>query len=319
MKNIFYCFFLLSLITGCIDKIELKEANVPRKLIVDGTVTNLPGPYFVTLSYSEPFNSTKITELVSGATVTVSDNLGNIYPLSAFTNGVYKTDSASFRGVVGRSYSVNIKTLDGKQYKSRPESILPPVPIDSITSRFVPGQIRTASFEVSVKVKDPSVSGNFYRWKWRNYDTIDICRITRTKNDGGSFVFLAPCCQKCWQITTCYGCLALFSDDLTNGKTFTQKVANIPFDNSYDYYMQIDQYSISKENYARFLSVYSFGIVSKENDIDLSARRDVISRKGTTSPRCAHWSRTVLRWEWISRRPSTWNSHWVRRSRWRRN
>ena len=249
MKNIFYCIFLLSLITGCIDKIELKEANVPRKLIVDGTVTNYPGPYFVTLSYSEPFNSTKITELISGATVTISDNLGNIYPLSAFTNGVYKTDSASFRGVVGRSYSVNIKTLDGKQYKSRPESILPPVPIDSISSRFVPGQIRTASFEVSVKVKDPSVSGNFYRWKWRNYDTIDICRITRTKNDGGSFVFLAPCCQKCWQITTCYGCLALFSDDLTNGKTFTQKVANIPFDNSYDYYMQIDQYSISKENY----------------------------------------------------------------------
>lgn len=243
--------FLLSIVlffNSCIDKIELKEPNLVPKLIVDGTVSNLPGPYVVTLSYSVPFNSTKITELVSGATVSISDNMGNIYPLKQVTNGVYQTDSASFRGIVGRSYSIYIKTLNGREYQSKPETILQPVSVDSVTSKFVP-QSLISGFDVFVKVKDPSVSGNFYRWKWRSFDTIDICRTARVKDPSGSFVYLSPCCQKCWEIKTCYGCLALFSDDLINGKTFTQKVANIPYDNTHDYYMQIDQYSISKENY----------------------------------------------------------------------
>jgi Domain of unknown function (DUF4249) len=249
MKNILFCFLIIFFFNSCIDKVELKEPNIARKLIVDGSVTNLPGPYFVQLSYSVPFNSTKITDLVSGADVSISDNLGNVYPLKAFTNGVYKTDSASFRGIVGRSYRVNIKTLENKQYQSKPELLLMPVPVDTVASKLVPSQTRGLSFDVFVKTKDPSVSGNYYRWKWRNYELIDICLLSRQKSDAGSFVYLSPCCQKCWQVSSSFGSLSLFSDDLVNGNNFTQKVANIPYDNTAPYYMQIEQYSISKENY----------------------------------------------------------------------
>jgi hypothetical protein len=249
MKKIVYCLFYCLFFNSCIDKIDLKVPDVPRKLIVDGAVTNLPGPYFVQLTYSVPFNSPKITDLISGAEVSISDNLGNVYPLKGFTNGVYKSDSASFQGIVGRLYSVNIKTLDNKQYQSKPELLRVPVPVDTVTSKYIPSQLRDKSFDVFVKVKDPSVSENYYRWKWRNYKAIDICQISRIKNETGSFVYLSPCCQNCWEITTSYGSLALFSDDLINGKTFTQKVANIPYDGIWEYYMQIEQYSVSKENY----------------------------------------------------------------------
>ena len=249
MKNILSCLFICFFFNSCIDKFALKEAPVARKLIVDGSVTNLPGPYFVQLSYSVPFISNNLTDPVNGADVSISDNLGNVFPLKDLSNGVYKSDSAAFKGIVGRTYQVNIKTLDNKQYQSKPEVLLTPVPVDTVTSKYVPTQTRAKGFDVFVKVKDPSVSENFYRWKWRNYEAIDICRISRLKNDAGSFVYLSPCCQPCWEITTSYGSLALFSDDLINGKNFTQKVANIPYDNIYDYYMQIEQYSVSKENY----------------------------------------------------------------------
>ena len=248
MKNIVFCFIICLFFASCIDKFEVKEATVSRKLIVDGTITNLPGPYFVQLSSSVPFNSPKLTDLINGADVSISDNFGNIYPLKDFSNGVYRTDSATFRGIVGRLYSLNIKTLDNRQYQSTPEKLLAPVPIDTVTSKYVP-QTLAKGFDVFVKVKDPSLSENYYRWKWRNYEAIDICRISRLKNDQGSFIYLSPCCQQCWEITTSYGSLALFSDDLINGKTFTQKIANIPYNNIYDYYMQIEQYSVSKENY----------------------------------------------------------------------
>jgi hypothetical protein len=250
MKKIIYSLFIISLLfTNCIDKIDLKEPNISKKLIVDGTVTNLLGPYTVTLSFSVPFNSVKLTDLVNGANVSITDNLGNIYPLKDASNGVYRTDSAAFRGIVGRSYSLNIKVLDGREYKSKPELLLAPVPVDSVTSKYVPTQTQAKGFDVFVKVKDPSVFENFYRWKWRNYEAIDICQTSRAKSDAGSFVYLSPCCQPCWEITTSYGSLALFSDELINGKTFTQKVANIPYNGTYDYYMQIEQYSVSKENY----------------------------------------------------------------------
>lgn len=249
MKNTVFGLILFLFFNSCIDKIELKEPNIPRKLIVDGSVTNLPGPYFVQLSYSVPFNSTKITDLISGADVSIYDNLGNVYPLKSFTNGVYKSDSATFQGIIGRSYSVRIKTLDNKQYQSNPEMLRTPVPIDTVTSKYIPTLTRAKGFDVFVKVKDPAVTENFYRWKWRNYKSLEICQISRTKSAGGSFVYLTPCCQKCWEITASYGSLALFSDNLTNGKTITQKIANIPYDGINDYYMQIEQYSISKGNY----------------------------------------------------------------------
>ena len=250
MKNI-VCYLILCLFfNSCIDKFDIKEPSVNRKLIVDGSITNLPGPYFVQLSTSVPFSSVKLTDPINGADVSISDNLGNVYPLKDASNGSYKTDSASLRGVVGRSYRVNIKTLDGKQYQSKPELLLAPVPVDTVVSKYVSSETRGKGFDVYVKVKDPSVSENYYRWKWRNFEAIDICRISRLKNDQGSFVYLSPCCEQCWEITTSYGSLALFSDDLINGNTFTQKIANIPYNNIYDYYMQIEQYSVSKENYA---------------------------------------------------------------------
>jgi hypothetical protein len=245
----YLAFLILCLFfNSCIDKVELKEPNVARKLIVDGTVTNLPGPYIVQLSYSVPFNSKKLTDLTNGADVTISDNLGNVYPLKSFNSGIYKTDSATFRGIVGRSYTLNIKTLDSKQYQSKSELLREPVLIDTITSKFIRSEISN-SFDVFVTAKDPSVSGNYYRWKWRNYEELDICYVARVRDERGSFVFLYPCCQRCWQITSSYGSLALYSDDLINGGTFKNKIANIPYDNIYDYYMQIEQYSISKENY----------------------------------------------------------------------
>jgi Domain of unknown function (DUF4249) len=248
LSRCFACFILSLFFNSCIDKVELKEPNVGRKLIVDGTVTNLPGPYIVQLSYSVPFNSKKLTDLTNGADITISDNLGNIYPLKSFNSGIYKTDSATFRGIVGRTYIVKIKTLDSKQYQSKLELLREPVPLDTVTSTYAPSEY-SKGFDVFATVKDPSVSSNYYRWKWLNYEELDTCYIKSVKNDQGRFVVRSLCCEPCWQITSSFGSLALFSDDLINGNTFTQKIANIPYNSVYDYYMRIEQYSISKENY----------------------------------------------------------------------
>jgi len=65
------------LLTSCQKVIDLKVKDASPKYVIEGNVTNLPGPYTVTLSRTTPFNTSWQFNGVGGATVTISDNMGN--------------------------------------------------------------------------------------------------------------------------------------------------------------------------------------------------------------------------------------------------
>lgn len=135
MKKVLYKPLILLFFAGtlftCIDPYSPKLDKFESLLVVDALVTDENISNYVILNHTKK-TAGDVSEKVSGALVTIKDDLGNSTTLSEKSAGVYKTDSLLFRGAVGRTYTLYIKTLDGQEYESE-ECLMNPVrDIDSL-------------------------------------------------------------------------------------------------------------------------------------------------------------------------------------------
>lgn len=133
------CFFLLIfiLIEGCVDPLDVPVPAIDYQLVVDGFITNEPGPYQVRLHRTRPLER-DLDQLVPerSAKVMLLDDAGNSELLTEVSDGVYQTSEAGIRGQVGRKYHLEIQTLVGKKLYTDPELLLPPGEMENITFQF---------------------------------------------------------------------------------------------------------------------------------------------------------------------------------------
>jgi hypothetical protein len=146
---------------GCqkIVSIDLNNAN-PR-LVIEGIVTDQPGPYSVKLSMSgDYFAPSLYFPPVSNALIVMTDNFGQTDTLKENTSGTYL--SSTLLGVPGSTYTLYVSS-QGKQYNatsSMPKKVL----IDTLYS-VVRNQSRGEGpgYDIYVAFKDPPELGNYYR------------------------------------------------------------------------------------------------------------------------------------------------------------
>ena len=101
----------------CVDPYTPKLSGYRNVMVVDGLVTNADNSYKVSLTESiEAQDSTPKT--ISDATVYITDDNGVRTDLLPAGNGIYKTDSLTFRGETGRTYQLHITRSDGNEYVS---------------------------------------------------------------------------------------------------------------------------------------------------------------------------------------------------------
>ncbi|HEY4062854.1 MAG TPA: DUF4249 domain-containing protein [Puia sp.] len=150
--------FLLLVLAGCQKVIDLKLNNASGKYVIEGNVTDLAGPYTVTIGQTGSVTSEYSFNGVSQAAVVIRDNAGNSETLQEKSPGVYQT--AVLSGVEGRTYYLSI-SLGGQRFTS--SSVMPyRVNLDSIYVASV------MNFDKSVRAvvpvfKDPPETGNSYR------------------------------------------------------------------------------------------------------------------------------------------------------------
>ena len=127
--------FIIALIVvtlcTCIDPYSPRLTGYSSLLVVDGLVTDANTSYSVKLSRTFQEQISGTTD-VSDATVSVSDDAGMISNLIYKGHGIYKTDSLSFRGTVGRTYVLHILTHEGEEYRSDPCLMQSVADIDTI-------------------------------------------------------------------------------------------------------------------------------------------------------------------------------------------
>ncbi|MDP4270803.1 MAG: DUF4249 family protein, partial [Bacteroidota bacterium] len=108
--NLIY-FVLIPFVVSCVSPYTPDISKYENLLVVDGELTNLPGPYEVKLSRSFKFHE-KTADPVTGAEVKIVDKSGSEVELWETSDGIYSTVDTTFRGVAGHSYQLQIKAGD---------------------------------------------------------------------------------------------------------------------------------------------------------------------------------------------------------------
>jgi hypothetical protein len=166
--------FLLLLLpfSSCIVRYYPKADEKEEKLVVVGLITDQPGPDTIKLSISNPVGKIELARPMRGCIVKISDDLGQMYTLKETKNGAYITDSASFRGVPGRVYTLHVKTPPSNgnlNYESFPMEMKPVPPIDSLyfeKKTFIEWPHPIDGCQIYFDVHDRDNTGKFYRWDY---------------------------------------------------------------------------------------------------------------------------------------------------------
>ncbi len=257
-------FFLLPLTVffcaiACVDPFDPKLQSEAKRLVIEAQLTTKLDFQYVYLTYDAPYNSdvSVFRDFVADAKVTLRDNLGNEFAffddpnqsnfIKLLTTGYNYRSVNKIQLVVGRTYQLFVETADKKKYESTPEKVIGVPKIEKVSNVF--REIKPAAylttergeFKVSITVKDIPNQKNYYRWDWYQIKKLDYCGIGRS-----AFII---CCEVCYEKRPCINCLELGNDNLIDGNSFSRFMTNVPYDANSNYYLVINQYSLTENAY----------------------------------------------------------------------
>jgi hypothetical protein len=144
---------------ACEKVIDLNIKDADTQLVIEGSVSNVPEYNYIKLNYSKSLSDANPFGIASGAIVSITDELGNNYPMTETEPGVYT--NPTLIGVPYTNYSMNVQ-LDGKTYTAN--SFLPgATPIDTLISFKNEGGFFGEGYSVVVYFFDKGNETNFYR------------------------------------------------------------------------------------------------------------------------------------------------------------
>lgn len=187
LKNRYGNIYLMLIVLGffvssCQKVINIDLNSASPQIVIQGNLSNVTTHDTVQISQTINFSDPNIFPAISGASVIINDNAGNIDTLFESPSGIYS--SPKITGVPGRTYNLTINA-NGKIYNST--STMPlPVNIDTLIVQSAP--FRRGALAVSVVFKDPPGIANYYRFieiindtvNQRNYLTSDQLQDGKT-------------------------------------------------------------------------------------------------------------------------------------------
>lgn len=176
---------ILSLIS-CQEKIDI-ELNTDKNLriVVDGMITDQPGPHYVKLSYTASYFYNQATPRVTGAVVTITSEDDTISLTEVDTvPGLYCTP-AETRGIVGNTYTLHVDDNLGRNLQASCK-LTRVAPIDSISLRYEKDDYGDLYFyKVDMYAQEPAGKGDNYFFRIYVNDTLetDTLREVPFSND----------------------------------------------------------------------------------------------------------------------------------------
>lgn len=201
-----YLFLFIFFLSSCTEEFDLQIENVNPRLVVEGLITDMPGPYYVRITKSNPGlnvheeNSKSIS--VQNAFVVISDDIGNIDTLipapvqycydrihdnlgnvidsvavecdiqTNYTEGYYKT--THIQGRPNRVYYLKIILEDGDIYTA--ESFMPELPrIDSLSYLIrISEKDKTKQLVPLLYFEEPQNIKNYYMFRLGIPDNVPV-------------------------------------------------------------------------------------------------------------------------------------------------
>ena len=287
------------------------------QLVVDGIITNEPGPYTVKLSQSTRVENFLLfhRDIIAGASITISDNLGNSELLIEAEPGVYKTKENGIQGVIGREYALKIEMSNGKVYESLPDKMNPVGELDSLYyefESFLPlNDQERYGFRFYVNSQSPVQKETFLRWRFTGI--FEIAAYPELHIFGncipdprlcGGFVWTefglkrqgdCTCCT-CWVTVNEKQPHVSDNQFVSNGKSKKIEVGYIPLEyfpfQAGKYRVEVQQMSLSKNafNYWRIIQSQKEGAASLFQPPTGKIRTNIFETTG------CRFQNTVINW-----------------------
>jgi len=278
MKKSLLLFIGLLLFDSCVDRIIYSIPNeYSGLLVVDGLITNEPGPYTVKLSKAISVNSSLPLGMpASVKRVTLFDNQGHSEMLQEKEVGIYQTRPDGMQGVIGNEYHIRIETNKGEIFESIPDKINPVGDIDSLYYQFESFQPPTSptehGYRIFIDAHSSSDKNDYIRWRFSGtflantepkYNTCPIppppaCSYCPLPCSGAYVGDQGCTCCRCW--VTQYEDKPTVNDNqiISRGKYKAIEVGYVPV-NFYTfmekYRVQVEQMSLSENAYRYWKSV----------------------------------------------------------------
>jgi Domain of unknown function (DUF4249) len=170
---LFFLFSFMIVLSACEEVIQIDLNNADPKIVIEGIVTDQPGPAIVTIRKTTDYYNPGTYPAVKDAQVTISDDLGHAEQLIETSDGVYK--SSNLQGTPGRTYTLEVIT-EGKTYSA--VSYMPqPTKIDSLFYTKNTGGIRPKDkegYSLTLTFTDTPGIEDFKRLKiYQNGEALD--------------------------------------------------------------------------------------------------------------------------------------------------
>jgi len=169
--SFFILFFLLFFSISCTKVINVNLNNANPNIVIEGIVTDAPGPYQVQITQTVNFSDPNVFPPITGATVKITDNtLGITDSLSETVPGIYVTQKL-LQGVSGHVYQLHVLS-NGQTYTA--SSTMPAkVNLDSVTF-YSTDIFGTKSNSAVANFQDPVGIPNYYTFtEYVNGQAID--------------------------------------------------------------------------------------------------------------------------------------------------
>ena len=252
-------FFITLLLNSCVDEYWPDiGAKYDELLVVDGSLSNEPGPYIVKLAMSSNIVRPEYTPL-SNYEVIISDNLGNSEGLKEIEKGTYQTSPDGIQGVIGRSYKLMIKSPSNNRYETEFEILKKPIEIDNVYSKVkyqtVAGydhDLNGLQFYVDTKMAD--VDTNYILWRLEDSYEYNANYRAKYIYDKFRMQFLIPSDSllTCWQTRKRKEIITTSTKNLTEPIILNMPLQFISTETkelSVRYSVLVKQYTLSYEAY----------------------------------------------------------------------
>jgi len=138
MKNLLFFISVVVLLASCDEPIQLDLKQTPDRLVIEGSVTDIPGRQYVRVTRNADFYQSGVTNRITDAQVTISDDSGEWITFVHNPNGSedsvgYYVPASNYIGVIGRTYTMTV-LVGGETYEAT-DKLFAVTKIDSIQYR----------------------------------------------------------------------------------------------------------------------------------------------------------------------------------------
>lgn len=190
--RIHFIWFLIFIISGCIEEYQPKDVDHFEAIVINGIITDQEGFQYVEVSRTAPYDDQEnIPE--ENCTVEVKDEMGNNFTYEEYEAGKYRSYITQKYLKTGLYYQLFITTSEGKEYISEAEKIIPCPPIKNVY--YETKEVETSDPYVTlwglqffIDVDGLGDTTNYFRWEieetWEYFAQHMITHFYDTGNVG---------------------------------------------------------------------------------------------------------------------------------------